>query len=90
MQDVATWQAAMEGSRPGPGAERPVGCHLGASQLNSAARGVESGCVHVGECVRRSLEPCERHCEASAKVSSTSYFRTLCVFVHENSISRDR
>jgi hypothetical protein len=49
MQDVATWQAAMEGSRPGPGAERPVGCHLGASQLNSAARGAESGCVYVGE-----------------------------------------
>ena len=33
MQDVATWQAAMEGSRPGPGAERPVGCHLGAHNL---------------------------------------------------------
>ena len=45
MQNVATWQAAMEGSRPGPGAERPVGCHLGGSQLNSAARGVESSCV---------------------------------------------
>jgi len=50
MQDVATWQAAMEGSRPGPGAERPVGCHLGASQLNSAARGVESGCVCMWVC----------------------------------------
>jgi hypothetical protein len=49
MQDVATWQAAMEGSRPGPGAERPVGCHLGASQLNSAERGAESGCVYVSE-----------------------------------------
>jgi hypothetical protein len=68
---VATWQAVMVGSRPGPGAERPVGCHLGASQLNSAARGVECGCVHVFQCVRRSLEPCERHFGVSAKVSST-------------------
>jgi hypothetical protein len=47
---MATWQAAMEGSRPGPGAERPVGCHLGGSQLNSAVRAVECGCVCVREC----------------------------------------
>ena len=73
---MATWQAAMVGSRPGPGAVRPVGCHLGASQLNSAVRGVEYGCVHVVQCVRRRWEPCERRCGTSAKVSS--HYCTHC------------
>jgi hypothetical protein len=42
--------SCVEGSRPGPGAERPVGCHLDASQLNSAESGAEAGCTCV--CVR--------------------------------------
>lgn len=41
--------SCVEGSWLRPGAERPVGCHLDASQLNSAEHGAECSCEWKSE-----------------------------------------
>lgn len=84
--ECKTWQhGTPHGGVPsGPGgAERPVGCHLDASQLNFAVSGAEAGCTWP--LVRRTVEPCESTTRASAKVSNRQ--RHACIDISTSEVT---